>query len=150
MNRFFQAILPSGGGSFLEPLLQELLLLSTGHLMSKSKKKDSKKSKDTSDLLDTATLGLKKYRRFAKQVKKLSTAQKVVGGLALLAAGYAFVVNSSLGEDAAEAPAADEPDEPKALPAPHDSPGSGPSKSKRRKPSNSAKHSPFSDEHYEK
>ena len=124
----------------LETLLQELLLLSTGNLMSKSKKKDSKKSKGSSDLLDTATLGLKKYRRFAKQIKKLSTTQKVVGGLALLAAGYAFITNSSLGEDAAEAPA-DEPTEPDT------SASSAPRKPKRSKPASAGKHSPFSEEH---
>ena len=108
--------------------------------MSKSKKKDSKKSKGSSDLLDTATLGLKKYRRFAKQIKKLSTTQKVVGGLALLAAGYAFITNSSLGEDAAEAPA-DEPTEPDT------SASSAPRKPKRSKLASAGKHSPFSEEH---
>ncbi len=71
--------------------------------MSKSKNKGSKKEKPASDLpasnfLDSATVSLQKFRRFAKQVKKLSTTQKVVGSLALLAAGYVLISNSTPNE----------------------------------------------------
>jgi hypothetical protein len=86
---------------------------------------------------------LKRFRRFAKQVKKLSTTQKVVGGLALLAAGHALVTKTSASEAPAEAPAADEP-----APDTPPNPGSKASTSKprRTKPSRTPKHSPFSEE----
>ena len=118
--------------------------------MSKSKRKGFKNSKPASELLDSAALGLKKFRRFAKQVKKLSTSQKVVGGLALLAAGYAFISNSTQGGGAAEALASNEPNAPDAgatpvAPAGSSAPLSTP-KPKRSKPAGSSKHSPFSEE----
>lgn len=111
--------------------------------MSKSKNKGSKKEKPSSDLLDSATVGLKKFRRFAKQVKKLSTTQKIVGSLALLAAGYALITKSSPDEASTEAPASEEP-APNTTPTP-----SSPAKvhkPRRTKPASPAQHVPFSKE----
>jgi hypothetical protein len=116
--------------------------------MSKSKNKGSKKRKNTSDLLEAATVGLKQYRRFAKQVKKLSTTQKVVGGLAFLAAGFAYLTTTS--EERTE-PA---PDPAAALKQPElppdegqrPGPPAGSAKPKRRKTPAPVKHVPFSEE----
>ncbi len=70
--------------------------------MPKDKKKHSKKDELSSDILDAANLTLKKFRKVTKQVGKLSTGQKVVGGLALLAAGLTY-----LAQQQADAPEAD-------------------------------------------
>ncbi len=41
--------------------------------------------------LDMAAQSLRKYRRVTKQIGKMSTAQKVVGGVALLAIGLTYL-----------------------------------------------------------
>ena len=120
------------------------ILLFDRRTMSKNKPKSSKKNKPSGDLLDSATVGLKKFRRFAKQVKKLSTTQKIVGGLAVLAAGYALVTNTSPAEGPTETAALDEPAPPEALSTPNPSASARTSKPKRASP---AKHVPFSQEH---
>lgn len=110
--------------------------------MSKSKNKGAKKEKPSGDLLDSATVGLKKFRRFAKLVKKLSTTQKVLGSLALLAAGYALITKSSPDEAPTEAPAAEEP-----VPStPNPSSQARVHKPRRTKPASPAQHVPFSEE----
>ncbi|MFC7671145.1 hypothetical protein ACFQT0_29920 [Hymenobacter humi] len=115
--------------------------------MSKKKPKGSKKNKAYGDLLDTATLGLKKFRRFARQVNKLSSTQKVVGGLAVLAAGYAFITNSSPDESPAAAPDLGEATPPSAtLSTPHASSPARASKPQRTKPASPTHHVPFSEE----
>lgn len=68
--------------------------------MSKGKKKDSKKG-NQSDLLDEAAVSLKKFRKVTKQLTKLTTGQKVVGGLALLAAGLTYLAKQQGETDAA-------------------------------------------------
>lgn len=60
-------------------------------LMAKDKKKHSKKGSQADDLLDEAAIALKKFRKVTKQIGKLSTGQKIVGGVALLAAGLTYV-----------------------------------------------------------
>lgn len=59
--------------------------------MGKHKKKASKKNDMSDDLLDTAALSIKKFRKVTNQLAKLSTGQKVAGGLALLAAGLIYL-----------------------------------------------------------
>ena len=77
-------------------------------LMPKDKKKHSKKKDGLSDdLLDMATLSIKKFRKVTKEIGKLSTGQKLVGGVALLAAGLTY-----LAKQQADAPAPDAPDAP--------------------------------------
>lgn len=63
--------------------------------MGKDKKKGSKKNKPSQTLLETAAYSLKRFRHFGKQFGKLSTTQKLVGGVALLAAGYAYLTHKS-------------------------------------------------------
>lgn len=76
-------------------------------LMPKDKKKQSKKKDELSDdLLDMAALSLKKFRKVSKQIGKLSTGQKLVGGVALLAAGLTYLAKQQV-----EAPAAAPDDE---------------------------------------
>lgn len=107
-----------------------------------------KKNKASGDLIATATLKLKKLRRFAKQFKKLSTTQKIVGGLAVLTAGYALITNNSPTEATTEVAALDGP-----LPLPEAPPTASPSvpaptpKPRRAKPDSHSKHVPFSEEH---
>lgn len=59
--------------------------------MAKNKKKKSKKNDVSDDVLDTAALSIKKFRKVTNQLAKLSTGQKVAGGLALLAAGLIYL-----------------------------------------------------------
>ena len=115
--------------------------------MSKNKPKDSKKNKASGDLLDSATLGLQQFRRFAKQVQKLSTTQKIVGGLAVLAAGYALITNSSPVEAPAATAALDEPTPPVVLATPNPTPQARIPQPKRAIPAGHSKHIPFSEEH---
>ena len=118
------------------------------HAMSKNKPKGSKKSKASDDLLDAATVGLQKFRRFARQVNKLSTTQKVVGGLAVLAAGYALITNTSPAEAPTESAALEEPAPlPEAPSTTNHGPPARTPKPKRAKPASHAKHVPFSQEH---
>lgn len=59
--------------------------------MGKHKKKHSKKDGISEDILDAAALSIKKFRKVTKEIGKLSTGQKLVGGLALAAAGLVFL-----------------------------------------------------------
>lgn len=59
--------------------------------MAKDKKKHSKKEKLADDVLDVAAVSLKKFRRVTRQITKLSTGQKLAGGVALLAAGLTYL-----------------------------------------------------------
>lgn len=79
----------------LETVLPQLL-------MGKDKKKKSKKDKVSANLMDVAAASLKKFRKVTKQIGKLSTGQKMVGGLALAAAGLTYLANrdSALDEKA--------------------------------------------------
>lgn len=116
--------------------------------MSRKKNKGFKKDKASGDLLDTATLELKKLRRFAKQFKKLSTTQKIAGGFAVLAVGYALVTNTSPTEASTEVAALNEPSP--LLEAPPTASPSAPAripKPRRAKPGSHSKHVPFSEEH---
>ncbi|HEX8659069.1 MAG TPA: hypothetical protein VF690_16125 [Hymenobacter sp.] len=73
--------------------------------MAKDKKKHAKKDKSqvSDHILDAAALSLKKYRKVTKEIGKLSTRQKVVGGIALLAAGLTYLAKKQ--ESAAAEPA---------------------------------------------
>ena len=73
-------------------------------LMAKDKKKDSKKDPVAENLLDVARTSLKKFRKVTREISKLSTGQKLVGGLALAAAGLAYL--ATLDSDATPAPPA--------------------------------------------
>jgi len=59
--------------------------------MAKSKKKHSKKDKVSENILDMAALSVKKFRKATREIGKLSTGQKVVGGLALVAVGLTYL-----------------------------------------------------------
>jgi hypothetical protein len=72
----------------LEFLLHQLL---SSTLMAKDKKKHSKKNEVSDDLLDMAAMSIKKFRKVTKEIGKLSTGQKIVGGLALAAAGLTYL-----------------------------------------------------------
>jgi hypothetical protein len=72
----------------LQFLLHQLL---SSTLMAKDKKKHSKKDDVPDDLLDMAALSIKKFRKVTKEIGKLSTGQKIVGGLALAAAGLTYL-----------------------------------------------------------
>ena len=71
-------------------------------LMAKDKKKDSKKDPVAENLLDVARTSLKKFRKVTREISKLSTGQKLVGGLALAAAGLAYL--ATLDSDATPSP----------------------------------------------
>lgn len=73
-------------------------------LMPKDKKKHAKKDELSGDILDMAALSLKKFRKVTKQIGKLSTGQKVVGGIALLAAGLTYLAQQQTHEPAPAAP----------------------------------------------
>ena len=60
-------------------------------VMGKGKKKHSKKDDVSEDILDVAALSVKKFRKVTKEIAKLSTGQKLVGGIALLAAGLTYL-----------------------------------------------------------
>ena len=97
--------------AFLFETVLPQLLMSTG-----KKKKHGKKDEASDDLLDLAHASVKKFRKVTREIGKLSTGQKLVGGLALAAAGLAYL--AARDSDAAAAPAeADEPAAP-ADPAP--------------------------------
>jgi hypothetical protein len=69
--------------------------------MAKHKKKHSKKDDVSDDILDAAALSIRKYRKVTNEIGKLSTGQKLVGGVMLLAAGYFYLdkVKSDEGDD---------------------------------------------------
>ncbi|MBU6120642.1 hypothetical protein [Hymenobacter siberiensis] len=83
----------------LETVLPQLL-------MGKDKKKHSKKDKASDDMLEVAAQSLKKFRKVTRQISKLSTGQKLVGGLALAAAGLAYLAARKTDDAAAAAPEA--------------------------------------------
>ena len=118
--------------------------------MSKAKKKGSKKSKPSKDLLDTASRTLKKFQRVSKLVGKLTTTQKVVGGLALAAAGLAYLASQAGGQDAASSPQLPAEAAGEDFPS-HQKQKASPSarlsaKPKSRKSASIPKHPPFSEE----
>jgi hypothetical protein len=77
-------------------------------LMPKDKKKHSKKKDELSDdILDMAVLSLKKFRKVTKEIGKLSTGQKLVGGIALVAAGLTYLAKQQA-DDAAPSALDDE------------------------------------------
>lgn len=61
--------------------------------MGKSKKKHSKKDDLSDDILDAAALSIRKFRKVSKEISKLSTGQKLVGGVALVAAGLTYLAS---------------------------------------------------------
>ena len=78
--------------------------------MGKNKKKHSKKDGLSDNILDVAALSLKKFRKVTKEIGRLSTGQKLVGGAALLAAGLAYLANQADAAPADAAPAGAAPD----------------------------------------
>ena len=82
------------------------------------KKKHSKKDKASHDVLDLANLTLKKFRKVTKQVGKLSTGQKLLGSVALAAAGLVYLA----ARDSDDAPEAAEAEEAPAPAADHAAP----------------------------
>ena len=87
--------------------------------MGKGNKKHSKKGKKddlSEDILDAASLSIKKFRKVTREIGKLSTGQKLVGGIALVAAGLAYLATkdtdqpraSSADSDSEATEAADE------------------------------------------
>lgn len=75
--------------------------------MGKGKKKHSKKDEVAEDILDVAALSVKKFRKVTNEISKLSTGQKLVGGIALVAAGLAYLATQE--SDADKQPAAGAP-----------------------------------------
>jgi len=86
--------------------------------MGKDKKKHSKKDKVSDDLLDVAAVSLKKFRKVTKEISKLSTGQKLVGGIALAAAGLAYLAAQETDESSAKDPAPDDDAPASEAPAP--------------------------------
>lgn len=73
--------------------------------MAKDKEKHSKKNDLSYDLLDTVALSIKKFRKVTKEIGKLSTGQKLVGGgLGLVAGGLAYLALRSASADEVAAP----------------------------------------------
>ncbi|WP_210521269.1 hypothetical protein [Hymenobacter terricola] len=85
--------------------------------MAKDKKKHSKKDKVSDGILDAAALSLKKFRKVTKQISKLSTGQKLVGGAALLAAGLTYLARNQSDDNPASP---DDAHPPKLLGAGHE------------------------------
>lgn len=97
-------------------------------LMPKAHKKHSKKDAASEDLLDLAHISLKKFRKVTHEIGKLSPGQKLVGGLALAAAGLAYLATRD-SPDEAPAPA----DAPRATAAaPEATPAAAPRKHPKR------------------
>lgn len=80
-------------------------LLNTA-LAPKAMKKHSKKDKASQDVLDIAHASVKKFRKVTREIGKLSTGQKVVGGLVLAAAGLVYLAASELDDEPAKPEAA--------------------------------------------
>ena len=85
--------------------------------MGKDKKKHSKKDAASDDILDLAHASVKKFRKVTREIGKLSTGQKLMGSLALAAAGLAYLA----ARDGSETATTAVPDEPGSAPvaAPH-------------------------------
>ena len=78
-------------------------------------------------MLDAAALSIKKFRKVTNQIQKLSTGQKIVGGIALLVAGLTYLskLDLDMGTESRSAPAPSA-DEPRRLgPAPADAQDDG-------------------------
>ena len=84
----------------LQFILENLL---SHAVMGKKNKKHSKKDGLSEDMLDVAALSIKKFRKMTKEIGRLSTGQRLVGGAALLAAGLVYLASQA---DAAPAGAA--------------------------------------------
>ncbi len=72
--------------------------------MANDKKKNSKKDDKHNDVLDNTAKTIKKFRRVTKHMTKLTTGQKVVGGVALLAAGLVYLAKKQDGAGASANP----------------------------------------------
>ena len=70
--------------------------------MGKGKKKHSKKDTVSEDILDAATLSVKKFRKVTNEIGKLSVGQKLLGGLALAAAGLLYLAVQDSNEEKAD------------------------------------------------
>lgn len=79
--------------------------------MGKDKKKRSKKDMASNDMLEVAAQSLKKFRKVTKEIAKLSTGQKLVGGLAIAAAGLAYLATRETDDAPAGSDAKAPPDE---------------------------------------
>ncbi|UOQ98935.1 hypothetical protein MUN81_05445 [Hymenobacter sp. 5317J-9] len=79
--------------------------------MAKNKKKKHKKDDASEDILDVAALSIRKFRKVTKEIGRLSTGQKLVGGIALVAAGLAYLASQE--EEGASPEQADEAAAPK-------------------------------------
>ncbi|MDO7844885.1 hypothetical protein Q5H92_00840 [Hymenobacter sp. M29] len=77
--------------------------------MAKDKNKKHKKDDVSGDILDVAALSIKKFRKVTKEIGKLSTGQKLVGGIALVAAGLAYLAAQDTPEAPDAAPESDQP-----------------------------------------
>ena len=73
------------------------------------KKKHGKKDQTSEDMLDMAALSLKKFRKVTRQIGKLSTGQKLVGGLALAAAGLVYLAQQKPTADQSATPTPEAP-----------------------------------------
>ena len=83
------------------PLQFLLETIVSSALMSKDKKQHSKKDAASADILDLAHASIKKFRKVTREIGKLSTGQKLVGGLALAAAGLAYLAARDNSDEAA-------------------------------------------------
>ena len=96
--------------------LLETLVSST--LMPNAKKKHSKQDAASDDLLDLAHASVKKFRKVTREIGKLSTGQKLLGGLALAAAGLVYLAVHDETTAPDDKPAEAAPAEPEPAPAP--------------------------------
>lgn len=109
------------------PLQFLLETLVSATLMPKAKKKHSKKDEASDDILDLAHASVKKFRKVTREINKLSTGQKLLGGLALAAAGLAYLATQ---EEPAAGTARTIPSEAAAEPEPE--PAAAPRKRPKR------------------
>ena len=91
------------------------------------KKKHSKKDRASGNVLDLAHLTLKKFRKVTKEAGKLSTGQKLLGGVALAAAGLVYLA----ARDTEETPDTSTAEGPEPLAADH-APAASPRKHPKR------------------
>ena len=99
------------------PLQFLLETIASSALMSKDKKQHSKKDAASADVLDLAHISIKKFRKVARETGKLSTGQKLVGDLALAAAGLAYLAARDSSDEAA-GPESNPPHDPETEAAP--------------------------------
>lgn len=72
--------------------------------MGKDKKKRSKKNEVAQGILDVAAISVQKFRKVTKEIGKLSTGQKLVGGLTLVAAGLTYLAKQNADKRPATSP----------------------------------------------